>query len=40
VGEDAALYLDLWDQTRTFETWIETALGVVEMTAGPRPTPH
>ena len=40
VGEDAALYLNLWDQTRTFETWIETALGVVEMTAGPRPTPR
>jgi NAD(P)-dependent dehydrogenase (short-subunit alcohol dehydrogenase family) len=39
VGDDAALYLDLWDQTRTYEAWIEAAMPIVEMTAGPRPTP-
>jgi NAD(P)-dependent dehydrogenase (short-subunit alcohol dehydrogenase family) len=39
VGDDAALYLDLWDQTRTYESWIATAIPVVEMTAGPRPLP-
>jgi len=39
VGDDADLYLGLWDQTRTYERWIETAIPVVEMTAGPRPTP-
>lgn len=38
VGDDAALYLDLWDQTRTYEAWIESAMPIVEMTAGPRPT--
>jgi NAD(P)-dependent dehydrogenase (short-subunit alcohol dehydrogenase family) len=39
VGDDAALYLDLWDQTRTYEGWIAAAIPVVEMTAGPRPIP-
>jgi NAD(P)-dependent dehydrogenase (short-subunit alcohol dehydrogenase family) len=39
VGDDADLYLSLWDQTRTYETWIEAAIPIVEMTAGPRPTP-
>jgi NAD(P)-dependent dehydrogenase (short-subunit alcohol dehydrogenase family) len=37
VGDDAELYLGLWDQTRTYEAWIEAAIPVVEMTAGPRP---
>ena len=37
VGDDAELYLGLWDQTRTYEAWIEAAIAVVEMTAGPRP---
>ncbi len=40
VGDDAALYLDLWDQTRTYEAWMAAAIPVVEMTAGPRPTPR
>jgi len=39
VGDDADLYLGLWDQTRTYERWMEAAIPVVEMTAGPRPTP-
>jgi NAD(P)-dependent dehydrogenase (short-subunit alcohol dehydrogenase family) len=37
VGDDAALYLDLWGQTGTYESWMEAAMPIVELTAGPRP---
>ena len=39
VGADAELYLSLWSQTGTYEKWMEAAIPVVEMTAGPRPSP-
>lgn len=37
VGDDTALYLGLWEQTGTFESWMEAAVPVVEQIAGPRP---
>lgn len=37
IGDDADLYLALWKDTGTFESWMEAAIPVVEATAGPRP---
>ena len=39
VGDDAELFIALWDQTRTYESWMATAIPIVEQTAGPRPKP-
>jgi NAD(P)-dependent dehydrogenase (short-subunit alcohol dehydrogenase family) len=39
VGDDAELLIAVYDQTRTYELWMENAIPVVEQTAGPRPTP-
>jgi NAD(P)-dependent dehydrogenase (short-subunit alcohol dehydrogenase family) len=39
VGDDADLFIALYDQTRTFELWMQTAIPIVEQTAGPRPKP-
>jgi NAD(P)-dependent dehydrogenase (short-subunit alcohol dehydrogenase family) len=39
VGDDADLFIALWDQTRTYEVWMDTAIPIVEQTAGPRPKP-
>jgi NAD(P)-dependent dehydrogenase (short-subunit alcohol dehydrogenase family) len=38
VGDDADMFIALYDQTRTFELWMDSAIPVVEQTAGPRPT--
>jgi NAD(P)-dependent dehydrogenase (short-subunit alcohol dehydrogenase family) len=39
VGDDAALYVALWEQAPTYEGWMATALPVVEAAIGPRPAP-
>jgi hypothetical protein len=39
VGEDAEMSVALWDQTRTYEKWMDTSIPAVETTAGPRPKP-
>jgi NAD(P)-dependent dehydrogenase (short-subunit alcohol dehydrogenase family) len=39
VGDDAAMYLALWEQGPTYEAWMATALPVVEAAIGPRPAP-
>jgi NAD(P)-dependent dehydrogenase (short-subunit alcohol dehydrogenase family) len=39
VGEDAEMSVALWDQTRTYEKWMDAAIPAIEMTAGPRPKP-
>ena len=37
VGDDAALYLSLLEQSSGFDHWVATSLPVVEQIAGPRP---
>jgi NAD(P)-dependent dehydrogenase (short-subunit alcohol dehydrogenase family) len=39
VGDDAERFVALWDQSRTYEKWMDTAIPAVETTAGPRPKP-
>jgi hypothetical protein len=39
VGDDAEMFVALWDQTRTYEKWMDTAIPAFETTAGRRPTP-
>jgi NAD(P)-dependent dehydrogenase (short-subunit alcohol dehydrogenase family) len=38
VGDDAEMFVSLWDQTRTYEKWMDTAIPAIEVTAGPRPS--
>ena len=38
VGDDAAMYLALLDQSAGFDDWVATSMPVVEQIAGPRPT--
>jgi NAD(P)-dependent dehydrogenase (short-subunit alcohol dehydrogenase family) len=37
VGADAERFVALWDQSRTYEKWMDTAMAAFETTAGPRP---
>lgn len=39
VGDDAAMYVALREQTVTYEAWMEAAIPIVEGTIGPRPAP-
>jgi NAD(P)-dependent dehydrogenase (short-subunit alcohol dehydrogenase family) len=39
IGDDADLFIGLYDQTRTYELWMQTSIPIVEQTVGPRPTP-
>jgi NAD(P)-dependent dehydrogenase (short-subunit alcohol dehydrogenase family) len=39
VGDDAKRFVALWDQSRTYEKWMDTAMPAFERTAGPRPKP-
>jgi NAD(P)-dependent dehydrogenase (short-subunit alcohol dehydrogenase family) len=39
VGDDAKAFVALWDQSRTYEKWMDTAIPAIETTAGPRPKP-
>jgi NAD(P)-dependent dehydrogenase (short-subunit alcohol dehydrogenase family) len=39
VGDDAKMFVALWDRTRTYEKWMDTAIPAIETTAGPRPRP-
>jgi NAD(P)-dependent dehydrogenase (short-subunit alcohol dehydrogenase family) len=38
VGEDAAMYLSVLDQTNSFEEWTEVGTQLIEGVAGPRPS--
>lgn len=39
IGEDAKVYLAVWETAGTYEGWIEAAVPIVESVVGPRPTP-
>lgn len=39
VGDDAAMYLDLWGQVAGYEGWMEAVTPLVEGAVGPRPAP-
>lgn len=39
VGDDAAMYLDLWAQVGSYEEWMAAVIPIVEGTVGPRPDP-
>jgi NAD(P)-dependent dehydrogenase (short-subunit alcohol dehydrogenase family) len=39
VGKDAEKFVELWDEARTYEKWMDTAMPAFETTAGPRPKP-
>ena len=39
VGDDAALFVDLYKQAGSYEGWVEMSMPIVEATVGPRPIP-
>ena len=39
VGDDADLLVALWEQSGSYERWMEASIPFAEQVAGPRPTP-
>jgi hypothetical protein len=37
VGDDAAMFVDLVEQSGTVEAWLPVGISIVETVAGPRP---